>query len=83
MEQRCPLFHFLACGTIVRVKEARTPSAADTYKLAPGLDLRGDPALGIPPQTALRQLFGETIDKELSRSWVIQQRQPEVHGVPE
>jgi len=58
------------------------PLATDTYKLAPGLDLRGDPALGVLPQTALRYLFCETVDKELSRSRVVQQRQPKVNGVP-
>ena len=58
------------------------PLATDTYKLAPGLDLGGDPALGVLPQTTLRYLFCETVDKELSRSRVVQQRQSKVNGVP-
>ena len=47
------------------------PSAADTNKLAPGLDLGGDPALHVFPQAALRYFFRETINKELSCPWVV------------
>ena len=62
------LSNFFWHGT---VKKSKGPLAADTRKLTPGLDFRGDPALDVLPQTALRHLFCEAVDKELGRLWVV------------
>jgi hypothetical protein len=58
------------------------PSAAHSNELAPGLDLRGNPAFAVFPQATIGHFFCEAVDEELSRSRVVQQRQPKVDSVP-
>ena len=56
-------------------------SRLEAEPLAPRLDLGGNFAFGVRPETAFRDLLSQALHKELRAARVVQQRKSEINGI--